>query len=71
MKDEQKLEFETSHEVKVITSFDALKLKEDLLRGIYAYSTFIRVLSRSSWQISKNLLLSSSVPSFRLCLVVM
>ena len=37
---EAPMEFETSHEVKVVTSFDALKLKEDLLRGIYAYSMF-------------------------------
>jgi hypothetical protein len=30
--------FETSDSVKVVNSFDALGLKEDLLRGIYAYS---------------------------------
>lgn len=30
--------FETSDEVRVISSFDQLGLKEDLVRGIYAYS---------------------------------
>lgn len=35
--DDSKLEFETSKEVKVITSFDAMNLKEELLRGIYQY----------------------------------
>ncbi len=31
------VEFETSEDVEVIPSFDSLQLKEDLLRGIYAY----------------------------------
>eukprot|EP01147_Barroeca_monosierra_P001461 gene1461-4620_t len=31
------LEFETSKDVEVIPTFDALGLREDLLRGIYAY----------------------------------
>lgn len=31
------LEFETSKEVKVVNSFDAMNLKEELLRGIYQY----------------------------------
>lgn len=40
--DEQLLEaeeadFETSKGVKIINSFDGLKLRDDLLRGIYAY----------------------------------
>lgn len=30
--------FESSEAVKVISTFDDLGLKEDLLRGIYAYS---------------------------------
>lgn len=29
--------FETSKEVTVVTTFDQMSLKEDLLRGIYAY----------------------------------
>ncbi|KAI0234179.1 RNA helicase [Massospora cicadina] len=35
---DEKLMFETSEEVKVASSFDEMKLNEDLLRGIYAYS---------------------------------
>jgi len=31
------VEFETSEDVEVIPSFDSLQLREDLLRGIYAY----------------------------------
>jgi hypothetical protein len=34
-----KMAFDTSEKVQVMSSFDALSLKEDLLRGIYAYST--------------------------------
>lgn len=30
-------QFETSKGVKVVSSFDHMKLKEDLLRGLYAY----------------------------------
>lgn len=33
-----KLVFESSEQVKVASSFDAMGLKEDLLRGIYAYN---------------------------------
>ncbi len=35
---EEEIQFETSTEVKVIQSFDDMGLKEDLIRGIYAYS---------------------------------
>jgi len=31
------VEFETSDNVEVIKNFDSMGLKEDLLRGIYAY----------------------------------
>lgn len=34
----QKLVFESSEAVNVVSTFDDLGLKEDLLRGIYAYS---------------------------------
>lgn len=34
---DEALEFETSKEVKVVNSFDAMNIKEDLLRGIYQY----------------------------------
>lgn len=35
---DNKLVFDSSEEIKVATSFDAMGLKEDLLRGIYAYN---------------------------------
>lgn len=35
--DSEAVEFETSKDVKVVNSFDKMGLKEDLLRGIYAY----------------------------------
>ena len=31
------VEFETSEDVDVVPTFDSLGLREDLLRGIYAY----------------------------------
>ncbi|KAG8961459.1 RNA helicase, partial [Tulasnella sp. 419] len=34
---DDKLVFESSEQVKVVSTFDQLGLKEDLLRGIYAY----------------------------------
>ncbi len=37
MEDDQELQFETSKDVKVISSFDQMGLKEELLRGLYAY----------------------------------
>lgn len=39
-----KVDFETSEEVDVVPTFDQLKLREDLLRGVYAYG-----MSRSTW----------------------
>ena len=36
------VEFETSEEVEVISSFDSMNLREDLLRGIYAYGELKR-----------------------------
>ena len=35
--DPTKVDFETSEEVDVVPTFDQLKLREDLLRGVYAY----------------------------------
>lgn len=35
--DEDKTEFETSKGVKILRTFDQMGLKEDLIRGIYAY----------------------------------
>lgn len=31
------VEFETSEDVEVVSTFDNMGLREDLLRGIYAY----------------------------------
>lgn len=39
--DESKLVFESSEAIRVVSTFDELHLKEDLLRGIYAYSAFL------------------------------
>lgn len=38
--DPTKIEFATSEEVEVVPTFDQLKLREDLVRGIYAYGKF-------------------------------
>ena len=35
--DDSKIVFETSEEVNVTPTFDSMKIREDLLRGIYAY----------------------------------
>ena len=35
------VEFETSEDVDVIPTFDSMGLREDLLRGIYAYGEVI------------------------------
>lgn len=35
--DLKRVEFETSENVDVISTFDKMRLKEELLRGIYAY----------------------------------
>lgn len=37
------VEFETSEDVEVIPTFNAMNLKEELLRGIYAYGKFLCV----------------------------
>lgn len=36
-KDDDELNFETSEDVDVTASFDTMGLREDLIRGIYAY----------------------------------
>ncbi len=40
---EEEIQFETSEGVKVVNSFDDMGLKEDLVRGIYAYSKWKRI----------------------------
>ena len=37
--DLKNVEFETSEDVDITPTFDAMGLREDLLRGIYAYGT--------------------------------
>lgn len=39
---EETLEFETSEDVDVTPTFDSLGLREELLRGIYAYGEWER-----------------------------
>lgn len=39
------VEFDTSEDVEVIPSFDTMNLREDLLRGIYAYGKLVLKLS--------------------------
>lgn len=43
------VEFETSEDVEVISTFDTMGLREELLRGIYAYGMCMkkRVLCKS------------------------
>jgi len=43
--DDATMVFETSKEVSVISNFDQMKLREDLLRGIYAYGTKLNIVS--------------------------
>lgn len=38
------VEFETSDNVEVIKTFDSMGLKEDLLRGIFAYGMYEKSL---------------------------
>ena len=40
--DLKNVEFETSEEVDVTPTFDGMGIREDLLRGIYAYGEYIR-----------------------------
>ncbi len=38
------VEFETSEDVDVVPTFDSMGLREDLLRGIYAYGKLSNLL---------------------------
>lgn len=42
--DLKNVEFETSEEVDVTPTFDNMGLREELLRGIYAYGTHILIM---------------------------
>lgn len=39
--DDATMVFETSKDVNVVSTFDAMNIREDLLRGIYAYGESI------------------------------
>ena len=39
--DDATMVFETSKEVSVVTTFDGMNIREELLRGIYAYGRVI------------------------------
>jgi len=39
MVDDETLDFSTSDDVQIVESFDAMGLKDELLRGIYAYGS--------------------------------
>ena len=45
--DSTKIDFETSEEVDVVPTFDQLKLREELLRGVYAYGMSVCKKSRN------------------------
>jgi len=55
-REDQRLEFSTSKEVTVAPTFEAMQLKENLLRGIYAYGyeSPSAVQSRAIVQICKG-----------------
>lgn len=42
--DDANMVFETSKEVSVVATFDQMNLREDLLRGIYAYGESVFTL---------------------------
>ena len=46
--EDSKLVFETSEDVKVTRTFDQMKLKEDLIRGIFAYGNYIDFIAINS-----------------------
>ena len=54
--DLKNVEFETSEEVEVTPTFDGLGLREDLLRGIYAYGIKMLILrvNNGVWSHDQN-----------------
>ena len=50
--DLKNVEFETSEEVEVTPTFDAMGLREDLIRGIYAYGRDLSHLASPSSSVS-------------------
>ena len=45
-------EFETSEDVEVLPTFDVMGLREDLIRGIYAYGLFFKYIRSFSSKIT-------------------
>ncbi|EDV20256.1 uncharacterized protein TRIADDRAFT_61252 [Trichoplax adhaerens] len=59
--DDDQTEFETSKGVKVIRSFDQMGLKEDLVRGIYAYGIRNKLVAHVSLELDSKLRYNCSV----------
>ena len=53
--DMTKIEFETSEGVEVIPTFDGIGLREDLLRGIYAYGLYNRLFDTRTRELEETL----------------
>ena len=49
LEDLSNVEFETSEDVEVVPTFDNMNLREDLLRGIYAYGMWTTVISAARY----------------------
>ena len=47
LKDDDKLDFETSEDVEIVPSFDTMGLKDELLRGIYAYGAALQTIRQA------------------------
>ena len=43
--DEETVEFTTSKDITIFSTFEAMGLKEDLLRGIYSYGNYLVVFA--------------------------
>lgn len=55
------VEFETSEDVEVLPTFNTMGLREELLRGIYAYGKF---LLYEKWKIKNVVLMAASLIFF-------
>jgi hypothetical protein len=54
--EKESMEITTSDDVEIFTSFDSLGLKEDLLRGIYAYGMSFAVTRLTNVEFKTNAL---------------
>lgn len=71
---DDKLEFESSEDIEVNPTFDSMGLREDLLRGIYAFSMLLRIalMLLPSYLISSLLvILSVNIVTLTSLLIVM